>query len=326
MRNLIRHILAAAMVLTGLMVTPSAAQQAAWPNRAVTLVVPFTAGGSSDTIARAMAEHVSAAIGQPVVIENRGGAGGNVGAASVAKAAADGYTILLGTTGPAATNTLMYKNLTFDSRRDFAPIVLIGKTPVIVVARSEAPFRNMKELIAYANANPSKLTAGFPGNGTLGHITGVLLRQQAGVDMKHVQYRGGPPIISDLLGGHIDIAMDAMTPYVPVVQAGKLRALAIAGATRWKQLPDVPTVSEAGLPGFEATVWYCLLAPSGVPGDAVAKLNAATNDYLKSAKAQALFEQLGIIISGGTPADLKTFIDQEIEKWGPVVRAAKIEF
>jgi tripartite-type tricarboxylate transporter receptor subunit TctC len=326
MRVLIRLVSAATVFLTGLMVTPLAAQQAVWPSRPVTMIVPFPAGGSSDILARAMAEHVGAAIGQSIVIENRGGAGGNVGASAAAKAAPDGYTILFATTGPAATNTLMYKNLTFDSRRDFAPIGLVGKTPVIITARPDAPVKDLKDLIAYAKANPGKLSAGFPGNGTLGHITGVLLRQQGGVDVKEVQYRGGGPIISDLLGGHIDIAMDAMTQYVPLVQDGKLRALAIAGAARWKQLPEVPTVSEAGLPGFEASVWYCLLAPSGVSSDVVAKLNAAVNDYLKSAKAQDLFEKLGIVISGGTPADLKTFIGQEIAKWGPVVKAAKIEF
>jgi tripartite-type tricarboxylate transporter receptor subunit TctC len=181
-------------------------------------------------------------------------------------------------------------------------------------------------LIAYAKRNPGQLSAGFPGNGTLGHITGVLLSQQAGVDMKHVQYRGGGSIVTDLLGGHIDVGIDAMTPYVAQVQEGKLRGLAVAGTTRSKQLPNVPTVSESGLDGFEASVWYCLLAPSGVPADVVTKLNAAANDYFKTAKAQELFEKLGAIPGGGTPGDLKAFIASEIERWGPVVKAAKIEF
>src|SRR5690606_6090016 len=148
--------------------------------------------------------------------------------------------------------------------RDFTPISLIGKTPVIIVARPDAPIKSLKELIAYAKEKPDSLSAGFPGNGTLGHITGVLLSQQSGLALKHVQYRGGGAIINDLLGGHIDISMDAMTPYVPMVEAGKLRALAVGSATRATQLPDVPTVAEAGLADFEATVWYCLLAPTGV--------------------------------------------------------------
>jgi tripartite-type tricarboxylate transporter receptor subunit TctC len=326
MRDAMRRISAAVVILIGLVATPSVAQQAAWPDRPVTVLVPFAAGGSADILARAVAEHLTGALGQAFVIDNRGGAGGNIAGAAAAKAAPDGYTLFFGSTGPTATNTLMYKNLSFDPRRDFAPVVLVGKTPVIIVARPDAPIATLKELIAYTKANPGKLSAGFPGNGTLGHITGVLLSQQAGVDLTHVQYRGGGAIINDLLGGHIDIAMDAMTPYVPQVQDGKLRALAIAGAGRSKQMPDVPTVSEQGLPGFEASVWYCLLAPTGVPGEVVAKLNAATNAYLKTAQAQELFEKLGIIASGGTPADLKAFIDLEIEKWGPVVRSAKIEF
>jgi tripartite-type tricarboxylate transporter receptor subunit TctC len=326
MRDVTRRISAAAVILIGLITTPVVAQQAAWPDRAVTLLVPFAPGGSADIIARALADHLTGAIGHPVVIDNRGGAGGNVAGAAAAKAAPDGYTLFFGSTGPTATNTLMYKNLSFDPRRDFTPIVLVGKTPVIIAARNDAPVASLKELIAYTKANPGKLTAGFPGNGTLGHITGVLLGQQAGVDLKHVQYRGGGAIINDLLGGHIDIAMDAMTPYVPQVQDNKLRALAVAGAGRAKQLPDVPTVAEQGLAGFEASVWYCLLAPTGVPAEVVAKLNAATNAYLGTAQAQELFEKLGVITGGGTPADLKAFINSEIEKWGPVVRAAKIEF
>lgn len=329
MGHAVRRIVAAVVVLTGVIGFvrgPSVAEQPAWPERAVTLIVPFAAGGSADIVARALAEHLSTVIGQPVVVENRTGAGGNVGGAAAAKAAPDGYTLFFGSTGPSATNVLMYKSLSFDPRRDFTPVVLVGKTPVIIVARQDGPVRNLKELIAYTRANPGKLTAGFPGNGTLGHITGVLLQQQAGVDMNHVQYRGGNTIINDLLGGHIDVGMDAMTPYVPMVQDGKIRGLATASAQRTAQLPDVPTVSESGLPGFEASVWYCVLAPTGVPAEVVAKLNAAANDFLGTAKAHELFDKLGVIGGGGTPADLKKFIDSEIERWGPVVRAAKIEF
>src|SRR5262245_26450507 len=230
MREIVRRISAAAVILIGLMAlmaTPSVAQQAAWPDRAVTVIVPFAPGGSADILARAVAEHLTGVIGQPFVIDNRGGAGGNIAGAAAAKAAPDGYTLFFGSTGPTATNTLMYKSLSFDPRRDFAPIVLVAKTPVIVVARPDAPFASLKEMLAYAKANPGKLTAAFPGNGTLGHITGVLLNQEAGIDIKHVQYRGGGSIINDLLGGHIDISMDAMSPYVPLAQEGKIRALAV---------------------------------------------------------------------------------------------------
>jgi tripartite-type tricarboxylate transporter receptor subunit TctC len=326
MRDAMRRIAAAVLFLTGLLITPALAQQAAWPNRAVTVIVPFTAGGGADLVARAIADHLTGALGQSFVIDNRGGAGGNIAGAAAAKAAPDGYTLFFGSTGPTATNTLMYKSLSFDPRRDFAPIVLVAKTPVIVVARPDAPFASLKEMLAYAKANPGKLTAAFPGNGTLGHITGVLLNQEAGIDIKHVQYRGGGSIINDLLGGHIDISMDAMSPYVPLAQEGKIRALAVSTAVRASQLPDVPTVAESGLPGFDASVWYCLLAPTGVPGDVVAKLNAEVNAYLRTAKAHDLFDKLSAIAGGGTPAELKAFIDGEVDKWGPVIKAAKIEF
>lgn len=313
---------AAAVLISSL--TQGAAQE--WPARPVTMVVPFTSGTTSDVVARALMDHLSKAIGQPIVIDNRGGAGGNIGAGMVAKAKPDGYTILLATTGPAATNKLMYKTMTFDPQRDFADIVLVGKAPVIIVARPNGPANSLQGLIGYAKANPDKVTAGFPGNGTLGHITGKLLQERSGIKFAETQYRGSTPIITDLLGGHIDIAMDSMAAYVPQVQDGKLRALAVASSRRFAGLPDVPTASEAGLPGFEASVWYAMLAPTGTPAPVIAKLNAATNDFLKTAQAKELFEKLGIDVAGGTPNDLRTFVSSEIEKWAPIIKSANIEF
>ena len=320
-----RHLLHAALAAV-LLWSPLASQAQTWPSRPVTMVVPFTAGTTSDVLARTLAEHLGKAIGQPVVIENRGGAGGNIGAGAVAKAQPDGYTILLATTGPAATNRLMYKEMSFDPRRDFEPVVLVGKSPVIVVASRTAPAKTLQELIDHAKANPDKLTAGYPGNGTLGHITGVLLQQRAGIKLGQVQYRGTPPIIADLLGGHIQVAMDSMAAYVPNIVEGKLRALAIAGAERWPGLPEVPTVAEAGLRGFEASVWYALLAPAGTPAEITSKLNAATNAFLKTAAAKDMFQKLGIQEAGGTPDDLKRFIVSETEKWEPIIRGANITF
>jgi tripartite-type tricarboxylate transporter receptor subunit TctC len=313
---------AAAVLISSL--TQGAAQE--WPVRPVTMVVPFTSGTTSDVVARALMDHLSKAIGQPIVIDNRGGAGGNIGAGMVAKAKPDGYTILLATTGPAATNKLMYKTMTFDPQRDFADIVLVGKAPVIIVARPNGPANSLQGLIGYAKANPDKVTAGFPGNGTLGHITGKLLQERSGIKFAETQYRGSTPIITDLLGSHIDIAMDSMAAYVPQVQDGKLRALAVASSRRFAGLPDVPTASEAGLPGFEASVWYAMLAPTGTSAPVIAKLNAATNDFLKTAQAKELFEKLGIDVAGGTPNDLRTFVSSEIEKWAPIIKSANIEF
>jgi tripartite-type tricarboxylate transporter receptor subunit TctC len=294
-----------------------------WPSRPITLVVPFTSGTTSDLVARALAEHLSSALGQPVVIDNRGGAGGNLGGAVVARAAPDGYTLLLATTGPAATNKLMYKDMPFDPQRDFAPIVLIGKSPVIIVASRRLEVSSLKELIDRAKANPDKLTAGFPGNGTLGHVTGELLQQRAGITFSHVQYRGSTPIITDLLGGHIDFAMDSMAAYVPNIKEGTILALAIAGASRWSGLPDVPTFTDAGVP-IEASVWYALLAPAGTPPDIIAKVNAAANEALNAKRTKDIFDNLGIVSVGDSPARLKTFIAGELERWAPIIKAANI--
>jgi tripartite-type tricarboxylate transporter receptor subunit TctC len=273
-----------------------------------------------------LVDYLSRDLGHPVVIDNRGGAGGNIGAGMAAKATSDGYTLLFATTGPAATNKLMYKEMTFDPQRDFVPVVLVGKAPIIIVARADAPFSTLKEMVDYAKANPDKLTAGFPGNGTLGHITGTLLQATAGIKFSHIQYRGSPPIITDLIGKHIDIGIDSMAAYVSNVKEHKIKALAIAGNKRWSKLPDVPTASESGLPGFEASVWYAILAPTGTPQAIVAKLNAATNAYLASDQAKTTLDNLGVQIAGGTPDDLKAFTATEIAKWGPIIKAANIQF
>jgi tripartite-type tricarboxylate transporter receptor subunit TctC len=244
----------------------------------------------------------------------------------VARATPDGYTLLLATTGPASINKLTYKNMPYDPQRDLAPIALIGKAPVIIVARNGLPTATLKEFVDYAKANPGKVTAGYPGNGTQGHITGELLQQRAGISFAQAQYRGSPAIIGDILGEHIDIGMDSMAPYVALIQEKKLRGLAIAGAARWPLLPNVPTVAESGFPGFEAAVWYALLAPTGTPQEVIAKLNEAANGYLKTKASADLFQNLGIQAAGGTPDELKAFIAAELEKLGPIVKAAKIEF
>ena len=315
----------AALVTIGLLAASGARAQS-WPSRPVTVVVPFAAGVTGDIVARGLVEHLSSALGQPFVVDNRSGAGGNIGGAAVAKAAPDGYTLLLSTTGPASSNKLTYKNMPYDPQRDLAPIVLMGKAPVIIVAKNSLPAKTLKEFVDYAKTNPGKITAGYPGNGTQGHITGELLQQRAGMSFVQTQYRGSPAIITDILGEHIDIGMDSMAPYVPLIQEKKLRGLAIAGAKRWPLLPDVPTVAESGFPGFEAAVWYALLAPTGTSPEIVAKLNEAANAYLKTKAAAELFEKLGIQPNGGTPQELKAFIEAELERWGPIIKAAKIEF
>jgi tripartite-type tricarboxylate transporter receptor subunit TctC len=280
----------------------AAAQTAAqtWPSRPVTLVVPFPAGGNADVIARALAAELSEKLGQQFIVDNRTGAGGNIGGAAVAKAAADGYTLMFGTPGPIATNKLMYKSLPYDPEKD------------------------LKELIAYAKANPGKVNAGNPGNGTLGHITSELLQQHTGTKMTHVPYRGTTPLTTDLLGGQIDVALDFMSTYIPLVKDGKVRALGVTSSARVPELPDVMTVQEAGFAGFEASAWYAIVAPTGTPSEAIRKINAVANDYLNSPKGKTQLATFAMQGGGGTPDDLAAYIRSELAKWGPIIKAANI--
>jgi tripartite-type tricarboxylate transporter receptor subunit TctC len=312
-----------ALICTLAMFVPGASAQN-WPSRPVTVVVPFPAGGNVDVLARAVAADLSEKLSQQFIVDNRTGAGGNIGGAAVAKAVPDGYTILFGTPGPIATNKLMYKSLPYDPEKDLAPVVLVAKSPLIIVAHPSTPAKDLKEMIAYAKANPDKVNAGHPGNGTLGHITSELLQQHTGIRMAHVPYRGTAPLTTDVLGGQVHVATDFMPTYVPLVNDGKLRALAVTSSERAPELPNVMTVQEAGFPGFEATAWYAIVAPAGTPDDIVRKINVLANDYLKSPKGKAQLAQFSMQAAGGTPGDLKAFVASEVAKWGPIVRAANI--
>ena len=316
--------IALAIAAAGLCAASSDAFAQAWPSRPVTVILPFAAGGGTDLLARALAQDLGERLGQQFIVDNRAGAGGNIGAGAVAKAAPDGYTIMFGTPGPLANNKLMYKNLPFDPEQAFVPIVLIAKSPVIIAAKTSLPVKDIKELAAYAKANPGKLNVGVPGNGTLGHITALLLQKELGITLTTVPYRGTALVINDLLGGQVDLAMDFMPSYVPLVREGKARALAVTSSQRSSDLPDVQTVQEAGFKGFEATAWFALAAPAGTPSEIVDKLNAATNAFLKSQKGQEVLATLSMQAIGGSPADLKAFIASELQKWGPVVKEANI--
>ena len=295
-----------------------------WPSRPVTMIMPFAAGGGTDLLARALAQDLSETLGQQFIVDNRTGAGGNIGAAAVAKATPDGYTILFGTPGPLANNKLIYKNLPFDPETAFAPIVLVARSPLIIAAKTSLAVKDIGELTAYAKANPGKLTVGFPGNGTLGHITSLLLQRELGISMTNVPYRGTSEVVKDLLGDQIDLAMDFLPSYLPLAREGKIRALAVTTAERSSDLPDVQTVKEAGFRTFEASAWYALAAPAGVPAEILGKLNAATNAFLKSAKGREVLATMSLQGIGGSEADLKAFIASELRKWGPVVKEANI--
>jgi tripartite-type tricarboxylate transporter receptor subunit TctC len=320
-RSKCRMLAAAAFAL---MLAPWSAGADNWPSRPVTVIVPFPAGSGTDLLARAVASELSDRLGQQFVVDNRGGAGGNIGAAAVAKANPDGYTILFGTPGPLVNNKLMYKNLTFDSERDFMPIVLIARSPLIIVATPATPANTLQELMAYAKANPGKLNVGHPGNGTLGHITSELLQSRSDTKITQVPYRGSTPLATDLLGGQVNVGMDFMPTYVPLVTEGKLRALAVTSTERASQLPNVPTVQESGFGGFEATAWYALAAPTGTPTDVITKINAVVNAYLQSAGGKQRLDQLGMQAVGGTPNDLKAYMASEFAKWAPIIRGANI--
>jgi len=310
--------------VASLSIAPSLAWGQSWPSRPVTIILPFAAGGGTDLLSRTLAQHLTETFGQQFVVDNRAGAGGNVGAGVVAKAAPDGYTIMFGTPGPLANNKLMYKNLPFDPEQAFTPIVLVAKSPLIVAAKASLPVKDIRELAAYAKANPGKLNVGVPGNGTLGHITSVLVQRELGISATNVPYRGTALVVNDLVGGQLDLAMDFMPSYVPLVREGKIRALAVTTTQRSSDLPDVTTMQEAGFRGFEATAWYALAAPTNTPSEIIDKINAATNSFLKSPKGQEALANLSMQAVGGSPADLKAFIASELQKWAPVVKAADI--
>jgi tripartite-type tricarboxylate transporter receptor subunit TctC len=318
---LFARVLAAIFVAAG--ATVSAASAESWPSRIVTLVVPFPAGGPSDVIARTMAADMTEKLGQQVVVENRAGAAGNVGFAAVAKAPPDGYTLLLGTTS-VVNNRFIYRNLSFDTDRDLAPVILISKTPVAFAAHPSTGIKTLADLVARAKANPGKLNYGSPGHGTAAHITAELLQSIAGFKITHVPYKGSTPMIADLLGGQIELGADLFPTQIPQLKANKYNGLALTSLKRSTLLPDLPTVAESGYPGFEASSWNALLAPTGTPAEAVNKLNAIVNGYLKSDKGQADLARFGMDAGGGSPADLKAFMAAEAAKWGPIIKAAKI--
>jgi tripartite-type tricarboxylate transporter receptor subunit TctC len=311
------------VLFAGLLVGPARAEN--WPARSVTMIVPFPAGGSADTLARAVAQELSDKLGKPFVIDNRAGAGGNIGAAAVAKAKPDGYTILFTTPAPIALNKLMYRNMPYDPQADFEPVVLIAKSPLIITAKTGG-FSSLKDMIAFAKENPGKINVGHPGNGTLGHVTSELLQQMTGVKVTNVAYRGSSPLMTDLLGATIDVAIDFMPAYVPLILDGQLKPLAVTSAARSSLLPDVPTANEAGLSGFEASAWYAIVIPKNAPDEVLRGINGAVNAWLTSEKGKAVLEQNGMQGVGGSASDLSAFIASELNKWGPLIKAAKIEF
>jgi tripartite-type tricarboxylate transporter receptor subunit TctC len=300
---------------------PIAAAAQDYPVRPVTLVVPFPAGGSTTVVARIVADRMSPTLGQPIVVENRGGAGGTVGTRSVARSAPDGYTILLGYTGTLAIGPTMYPNAGFDPRKDFAPIGRIGLAPAVLVVHPGLPVHSVGELIAYAKAHPGQVNYGSAGVGTVGHLAGAYLASSAGLSLIHVPYRGTGPALTDLLGGHIPMMFSPIPSVIGHVGTGALRALAVTSAGRSRLLPDLPTVAEAGLPGYEAALRYGFVAPAGTPPAIIARLNAELNAALASPDVQKQLANDGAEPLPGTPQEYAADIDREEKTWSKVVLA-----
>ncbi|MCY0852859.1 tripartite tricarboxylate transporter substrate binding protein [Cupriavidus sp. D39] len=303
---------------------PLAAVQAhaAYPDKPIRLVVPYTPGGVTDLLARAVAKALSERVQQSVIVDNRAGAGGNIGAEVVAKSPADGYTLLMGSAATQAINASLYKRLPYDHIKDFAPITLVAEVPNILVVNPLIPARNVSELIAYGKANPDKLSFGSSGTGGTIHLSGELFKSMAGVKMLHVPYKGSAPAVSDLLAGQINLMFDSSV--APYVKSGKLRALAVTSAKRSPVLPDVPTMAEAGLPGYEATAWFGILAPAGTPPSIVDKLNKNLVAILRDAEMRKWMQSQGADAIGDTPSEFAAYIKTETAKWACVVKEAGV--
>lgn len=302
--------------------------QATYPNRPVRIIVPFAAGGTTDIFARFVADRLSQSLGQQFVVENRGGAGGNIGADAVAKAPPDGYTLVMGTVGTHAINASLYPKMPYDSLTDFEPVAYVAGVPnLMVVNPKNVKATSVKEFIAEAKAVPRKFNMASSGNGTSIHLSGELFKQLTGVEMPHVPYRGSGPAINDLVGGQVDVMFDNLPSSIEQAKSGNLRALAVTSAARSPALPDVPTLAESGLPGFEATSWFALFTPKGTPPEIVAKLNAETRKALATPDLQKRFAELGGEIKPMSPDELMAFVRAEHAKWAQVVKTsgAKIE-
>lgn len=315
--SLSRRALVAAAALAAL---PFAATAQNYPAKPVTIIVPFAAGGTTDILARVIGQALTKELGQQVIVDNRAGAGGNIGGALAAKANADGYTLFMGTVGTHAINAALYKKMTFDPVKDFAPLTRVAMVPNLLVANPARPYKNVKELIAYAKANPGKVTFGSSGSGSSIHLSGELFNSMAKVEMIHIPYKGSAPAVTDLVGGQIDIMFDNMPSAIQHVRSGRLKPLAVTTAKRSPELPEVPTIAEAGVPGYEATSWFGMFAPAATPAPVVTRLNQALVKVLADAEVKKKLAEQGAEPYSETPAQFAAFIQAEAAKWSKVVK------
>ena len=324
MHSLARFATAVAIATLSLQAHP---QTQAWPSKPIRYVVPFAAGGSTDIMGRTIAEKLSVALGQPVVVENKPGAGGGLGAAEVAKAAPDGYTIMGGTISTHAINASLYKDLPYDPVKDFVAITLIARVPNMLVVNNDVKAKDVAELIKLMKANPGKWNFASAGNGTSQHLSGELFKGMAGVEMQHIPYKGSPPALTDVMGGSVSMTFDNITTAWPLAKAGKLRALAVTTAKRSPVAPEVPTLAESGLPGYEVGSWQGVFAPAGVPPAIVARLNTEIVKIINMPDVQKKIIELGAEPVGDTAEQFGAFVKTEVVKWGDVVKksGAKVD-
>jgi tripartite-type tricarboxylate transporter receptor subunit TctC len=315
-----RQIVLAALAAVAASAAPLTATAQAYPAKPITIIVPFSAGGTTDILARVIGQALNKELGQSVIVDNRAGAGGNIGGALAAKAAADGYTLFMGTVGTHAINQSLYKKMPFDPVKDFAPLTRVAMVPNLLVANPAKPYKSVQELIAFAKANRGKVNFGSSGSGSSIHLSGELFNALARVDMVHVPYKGSAPAVSDLLGGQIDIMFDNLPSAIQHVRAGKLRPLAVTTAKRSPELPDVPTIAEAGVPGYEATSWFGMFAPAATPAPVVAKLNAALVKVLADPEVKKKLAEPGAEPYSEKPEQFAEFIRKETAKWSKVVK------
>ena len=325
--NFLRCSLAAVAGVAMVCIAGQVTAQTAWPSKPVRIVVPFAPGGTTDILARAVAPELSKVFGQSFIVDNRGGAGGNLGADLVAKATPDGYTLLMGTVGTHGINKSLYARLPYDPQKDFAPITLVAGVPNVMVMNTEKAkamgINNVMDFIQYAKTHPGQLNMASSGNGTSIHLAGELFKSKTGIFMTHIPYTGSGPALMGLVSGTVDVMFDNLPSAMALIKAGKLKAFAVTSSQRSAALPDVPTIEEAGkLKGFEATSWFGLLAPAGTPSDIVLRIQQETSKALNLPSIKEKLLAQGAIPSGNTPQEFAALIDAEIKKWAPVVKAS----
>jgi tripartite-type tricarboxylate transporter receptor subunit TctC len=297
----------------------------AFPNKPIRIIVAYTPAGTTDILARAIGQKMSETWGQPVIIDNRAGAAGNIGTEVAARATPDGHTLLMGTAGTHGINVSLYRKLSWHPVNDFAPVSLSAMVPNIMVVNNALPVKNVREFVAHVKANPGKFSYGSPGNGSTAHLSMELFKSMTGSTIVHIPYKGSAGVLTDVMGGQIAVTIDNMPPYIPQVKAGKIRALAVSTGKRSSAMPDLPTIAEAGVPGYEAGAWFGLLAPAGTPKPIVAQLSAESARIIKLPDVSKRVSELGADPVGSTPEQFAELIKTEIAKWAKVIKDANVE-